>query len=75
MHAVPEAMAAAAEKAEVAFRYGTAVDRILLAEGTTGRVKGIRLESGETIEADRFLTRDPKRRCNSSYDVNKSPRK
>ncbi len=52
MHAVPQAMAAAAIKAGVGFRYGTTVDRILLAEGTTGRVRGVRLEGGEVVQAD-----------------------
>src|SRR5260370_28518893 len=52
MHAVPRAMAAAADKEGVSFRYGTAVDRILLAEGSSGRVKGVRLDGGEVIEAD-----------------------
>jgi phytoene desaturase len=52
MHAVPRAMAAAADKHGVAFRFGTDVERILLAEGSSGRVKGVRLASGEVIEAD-----------------------
>jgi phytoene desaturase len=49
---VPEAMAAAAEKAGRRFRYGTDVERILLAEGTSGPVRGVRLDDGEVIEAD-----------------------
>ena len=52
MHAVPTALAAAAEKAGVEIRYGTAVDRILLAEGTTGRVRGVRLTDGEVVGAE-----------------------
>ena len=52
MHAVPTALAAAAEKAGVEIRYGATADRILLAEGTTGRVRGVRLIDGEVVEAD-----------------------
>ena len=44
MHALPTAMAAAAEKAGVTFRYGTRVERILLRDGTSGPVHGVRLE-------------------------------
>jgi len=51
MHAVPEALASAAEKAGVEFRYGTTVDRIVLAHGREGRVKGVRLAGGELIKA------------------------
>jgi phytoene desaturase len=52
MHAVPTAMADAADKHGVSFRYGTSVERILLAEGASGRVKGVRLDGGEVLEAD-----------------------
>lgn len=53
MHAIPQAMADAAELAGVEFRYGTEVDRIILEEGTSGRVRGVRLAgTGEMIEAD-----------------------
>jgi phytoene desaturase len=52
MHAVPRALAAAAEKAGATFRYGTTVDSILRANGTTGRVTGVRLDSGEVVRAD-----------------------
>jgi phytoene desaturase len=52
MHALPVALAAAAEKAGATFRYGTRVDRILLAAGTSGRVTGVRLEGGEVVGAD-----------------------
>ncbi len=52
MHAVPVAMAAAATKAGVEFRYDATVDRIVLAEGSSGAVRGIRLDDGELIEAD-----------------------
>ena len=52
VHAVPAAMAEAATKAGVELRYHCGVDRILLAEGSTGAVRGVRLASGEVIEAD-----------------------
>ncbi len=51
MHALPVALAAAAEKAGASFRYGTRVDRILLAQGTSGPVTGVRLADGEIVEA------------------------
>ncbi len=52
MAAVPGALASALEKAGGELRYGTEVDRVLLAHGTSGRVKGVRLASGEVVEAD-----------------------
>ena len=52
MHALPVALAAAAEKAGATFRYGTRVDRILLAQGTSGPVTGVRLADGEVVAAD-----------------------
>ena len=52
MHAVPRALAAAAEKAGATFRYGAEVDTILRASGSTGRVTGVRLADGETVRAD-----------------------
>jgi phytoene desaturase len=53
MHAVPKAMALAAEKAGVEFRYDTAVDRIVLEHGTEGRAKGVHIAgTGEFIAAD-----------------------
>jgi phytoene desaturase len=52
MHRVPEAMAAAAADAGVRFRYEAPVDRILLAEGSSGRVQGVRLAGGEVVRAD-----------------------
>ena len=53
IHAVPKAMALAAEKAGVELRYNTVVDRVALEHGTDGRVKGVHLEgSDEFIEAD-----------------------
>jgi len=52
MHALPVALATAAERAGATFRYGTTVDRILLREGTRGAVTGVRLADGEVIDAD-----------------------
>jgi phytoene desaturase len=52
MHAVPRALAAAVEQAGGTFRYGAAVDRILLANGTTGPVRGVRLADGDVVPAD-----------------------
>jgi phytoene desaturase len=53
IHAVPKAIALAAEKAGVEFRYHAAVDRIVLEHGSTGRVKGVSVEgSDEFIAAD-----------------------
>ena len=52
MHALPVALATAAEKAGASFRYDTRVDRILLRHGTSGAVTGVRLESGEVVSAD-----------------------
>jgi len=50
MHAVPLAMAQAAEKAGAQFRYGTSVETIL--RSPTGRVAGVRLAGGEAVAAD-----------------------
>ena len=52
MHALPAAMAAAATGAGVEIRCGVPVERIVLEHGTTGAVRGVRLESGELLEAD-----------------------
>lgn len=52
MHAVPVGLARAIEKAGGEIRYGVEVDRIVLAEGTSGRVRGVHLSTGEFIEAD-----------------------
>ena len=52
MHALPVALAGAAEKAGVSFRYGTEVERIVLARGSSGPVRGVRLGDGELVEAD-----------------------
>jgi phytoene desaturase len=51
MHALPRALAAAAEKAGARFRYGAPVERILLERGTDGPVTGVRLVGGETLPA------------------------
>ena len=51
MHALPRAMAAAAAKAGAQFRYGARVERVLLAEGATGAVRGVRLAGGEVLRA------------------------
>ena len=52
MHAVPLGMASALEKAGVELRHGVDVERIVLADGSSGRVRGIRTADGEFIEAD-----------------------
>jgi len=50
MHAMPSALALAAEKAGASFRYDETVTAIL--RSTTGRVAGIETESGEQLMAD-----------------------
>jgi phytoene desaturase len=50
MHAIPRALATAAEKAGAAFRYGATVDAVL--HTTDGRVSGVRLAGGEIVAAD-----------------------
>ena len=52
MHAVSRGLAAAAENAGVEIRYGESVERILRTSGGHGPVRGVRLESGEVINAD-----------------------
>lgn len=52
VHAVPVAMASAAERAGVVFRYDTRVDRVLLSSGTHGSVRGVRLADGEVVVSD-----------------------
>ncbi len=49
MHAIPVALATAAESAGVRFRYGVDVSEVL---GSGGRVAGVRLASGELLRAD-----------------------
>ena len=52
MHAMPRGLAAAATKAGVDLRYGASVETILRASGSTGRVTGVRLTTGEVVRAD-----------------------
>src|SRR3546814_10424027 len=56
MHAVPVGLAAALEKSGAELRYGVEVDRIVLAEGTSGRVRGVHVVAAdgtvELLEAD-----------------------
>lgn len=52
MHAVATALASAAIKAGTELRYDAPVERILLAHGTSGSVRGVRLAGGETLRAD-----------------------
>jgi phytoene desaturase len=51
MHALPRALAGAAERAGTTFRYATPVDQILLRDGDTGPVVGVRLAGGEVLAA------------------------
>jgi phytoene desaturase len=51
MHRLPQALAAAAEGAGVHIRYDSPVERILLANGTTGPVRGVRLGDGTFLPA------------------------
>lgn len=62
VHAMPRALAEAAEGAGVRFRYGARVDRILLADGHRGPVTGVRLAGGETIATDTVV-------CNADLPV------
>ncbi len=52
MHAIPAGLAAAAEKAGVRFRYSTPVERVVLERDTSGPVRGVRMASGEKLDAD-----------------------
>jgi phytoene desaturase len=52
MHAVPVALAAAAESIGVKIRYSTSVERIVLERGSSGPVQGVRLAGGELLRAD-----------------------
>jgi len=56
MHAVPVGLAAALEKSGVELRYGVEVDRIVLAEGSRGRVRGVHVTgahgTSQLLEAD-----------------------
>jgi phytoene desaturase len=52
MHALPLAIAAAAERGGAQLRYGTPVERILTASADGGPVIGVRLAGGEVVRAD-----------------------
>src|SRR6478735_638395 len=52
MHALPLGLAAAAAAAGVTFAYGERVERIVLADGTRGPVRGVRLAGGDVVSAD-----------------------
>lgn len=57
MHAVPVGLATALEESGVELRYGVDVDRIVLADGSRGRVRGVHVSErspggAEFIEAD-----------------------
>lgn len=52
MSAVSAALAEAAQKAGAEIHLSTPVERIVLANGTNGRVRGVRLETGEVVPAD-----------------------
>lgn len=62
MHALPRGLARAAEGAGASFRYGARVERILLGEGATGPVRGVRLAGGEVVRADAVV-------CNADLPV------
>ena len=66
MHAVPAGLARAIEKAGAEIRYGVTVERIVLAEGTSGRVRGVHIAGAdgtvELIEADAVV-------CNADLPV------
>ena len=49
MHALPVALATAAERAGAKLRYNARVERILLQHGSRGPVQGVRLEGGEVV--------------------------
>lgn len=62
MHRLPVALADAAVRAGAEIRYGARVERILLAGGATGPVRGVRLVGGEEIVADTVV-------CNADLPV------
>lgn len=51
MHALPVALATAAERAGAKIRYDAPVERILLQHGSSGPVQGVRLAGGEVVTA------------------------
>lgn len=62
MHALPTALAAAAERAGARLRYGAPVERVLLERGTSGPVRGVRLAGGEVVAASAVV-------CNADLPV------
>jgi phytoene desaturase len=52
VHALPTALAAAAELGGAKFRYDTPVERIVAERDDGGPVRGVRLQSGEFVPAD-----------------------
>jgi phytoene desaturase len=52
MAAVSHALGIAAEKAGAEVHLATPIDQIVLADGAGGRVRGVRLATGEMVEAD-----------------------
>ncbi|MFN2502932.1 MAG: phytoene desaturase family protein [Acidimicrobiales bacterium] len=50
IHAVPRALAKAAEKGGATFRYGSTVERV--EQAADGRATGVRLQGGEVVAAD-----------------------
>lgn len=52
VHAVPQGLAAAIEDAGASIEYGVTVERVLRRPGRRGVVTGVRLTSGDTVEAD-----------------------
>jgi phytoene desaturase len=55
LHAVPRALAAAVQSAGVAVQYGVEVERILRRPGRHGVVTGVRLTTGDVIDADALV--------------------
>jgi phytoene desaturase len=62
IHAFPDALARAAGKAGVELHFDIAVERIVLADGDSGSVRGVRLATGEVIETDAVV-------CNADLPV------
>jgi phytoene desaturase len=62
MHALPVALANAAEKAGATFHYDTKVERVLLQHGTRGAVRGVRCADGRVLEASLVV-------CNADLPV------
>jgi phytoene desaturase len=62
VHEIPNALAAAVEKAGASLRYGEGVDEIMLARRDSGPVTGVRLASGTVLRADAVV-------CNADLGV------